>query len=308
MTKLIEAEHVFRYYGAYCAVYDLSFSLAKGQVLGFLGVNGAGKTTTMQLLCGLLAPSSGQILINGYNILSQPILAKQSLGYLPDTPPLYRDLTVSEFLRYCAQLHDIPAKQCHAAVRSVLERCGLSAVNHKLIAQLSKGFQQRVGIAQAIIHNPALIILDEPSVGLDPIQIQEIHTLIKELGQDHGVILSTHRLSEVHASCTNVQIIHDGKLILQHNSAQLAAIMNTEKLCLRTRLAIDPALLTTITDINDITVINAQQLEIKYHSNANPTPKITEQLIAAGVDILELSPIKKSMEELFIELIKENSQ
>jgi ABC-2 type transport system ATP-binding protein len=308
MTKLIEADHVFRYFGAYCAVHDLSFSLAKGQVLGFLGVNGAGKTTTMQLLCGLLAPSSGHILINGYNVLTHPILAKQSLGYLPDTPPLYRDLTVSEFLRYCAQLHNIPTKQCHAAVHSALGRCSLGAVQHKLISQLSKGFQQRVGIAQAIIHNPDLIILDEPSVGLDPIQIQEIHTLIKELGQTHGVILSTHRLSEVQESCTDVQIIHDGKLILQKNSAELAAIMSTEKLCLRTRLALDPATLTANTDITHITVVSTQHLEIHYHANANPTPKITEQLIAAGVDILELSPIKKSMEDMFIELIQENSK
>ena len=211
MTTLIEAEHLTRYYGKHCAVNDVSFTLAKGEVLGFLGPNGAGKTTTMQMLCGNLAPSAGQIKINGFDLLDQPKAAKLSLGYLPDTPPLYKELTVQEFLLYCAQLHGIAKSFRHCTPSTqAKERCGLTDVADRLIANLSKGFQQRVGIAQAILHNPEVIVLDEPTVGLDPIQIREIRTLIRELGQDHGVILSTHILTEVQESCTHVQIIRSG--------------------------------------------------------------------------------------------------
>ena len=186
MTQLISVEHLSRYYGKHCAVNDVSFTLAPGEVLGFLGPNGAGKTTTMQMLCGNLAPSSGQININGFDLQAQPKLAKRSLGYLPDTPPLYKELSVQEFLHYCAKLHGVAKQAIVPAINTVKERCGLTGVSERLIANLSKGFQQRVGIAQAILHNPDVIILDEPTVGLDPIQIREIRSLIRELGQDHG--------------------------------------------------------------------------------------------------------------------------
>ncbi|MDD1606643.1 MAG: ABC transporter ATP-binding protein, partial [Methylococcaceae bacterium] len=170
MTTLIRAEQLTRYYGKQCAVNKVSFSLAKGQILGFLGPNGAGKTTTLQMLCGNLAPSSGQVHINGFDMLTQPKLAKRSLGYVPDTPPLYKELSVHEFLRYCAQLHDVSKADITASVKLAESRCGLTEVTDRLIANLSKGYQQRIGIAQAIVHNPDVIILDEPTVGLDPLQ------------------------------------------------------------------------------------------------------------------------------------------
>jgi ABC-2 type transport system ATP-binding protein len=218
---LVEAKQLYRYYGKHCAVHNVSFTLNKGQILGFLGANGAGKTTTMQMLCGNLAPSSGEILINGVDLLAHPVAAKQNIGYLPDQPPLYKELTVTEFLRYCAELHRMPNAEISAAVHSVQERCGLTEVAQRLIANLSKGYQQRVGIAQAILHNPPLIVLDEPTVGLDPLQIKEIRTLIKELAAEHGVILSTHILSEVQETCTDVQIIHQGRLVLSKTVAEL---------------------------------------------------------------------------------------
>jgi ABC-2 type transport system ATP-binding protein len=221
MTTLVEAKQLYRYYGKQCAVNDVSFSLKKGQVLGFLGVNGAGKTTTMSMLCGNLAPSSGEIMINGVDLLSNPVDAKQYIGYLPDQPPLYKELTVTEFLRYCAKLHRVPSMEITKAVTIAQDRCGLTAVAERLIGLLSKGYQQRIGIAQAILHNPPLIILDEPTVGLDPIQIKEIRSLIKELGKNHGVILSTHILSEVQETCTDVQIIHQGRLVLNKTIAEL---------------------------------------------------------------------------------------
>jgi ABC-2 type transport system ATP-binding protein len=214
MTILINAQQLTRYYGKHCAVNNISFTLARGQILGFLGINGAGKTTTLQMLCGNLAPNSGEIHINGFDMLTQPKLAKRSLGYVPDTPPLYKDLSVYEFLCYCAQLHGVPKADIPAAVKLAETRCGLTDVADRLIANLSKGYQQRIGIAQAIVHNPDVIILDEPTVGLDPLQIREIRSLIRELGQKHGVIFSTHILSEVQEVCTDVMIIRQGACVL----------------------------------------------------------------------------------------------
>ncbi len=308
MTTLIEAEHLTRYYGKHCAVNNVSFTLAKGEVLGFLGANGAGKTTTMQMLCGNLAPSAGQIKINGFDLLDQPKTAKLSLGYLPDTPPLYKELTVQEFLLYCAGLHGIAKSGVAAAINRAQERCGLTDVADRLIANLSKGFQQRVGIAQAILHNPEVIVLDEPTVGLDPIQIREIRALIRELGQDHGVILSTHILTEVQESCTHVQIIDRGQLILNETIAGLNRQMDGGTLQVATRLAPDINSLLTIPGVSSIENITANRIKIHHSVTANPTEQIAERIIAAGWGLQELTPVKKSMEDIFISLTKEHRE
>jgi len=210
---LVVASGLSRYYSDHCAVDNLEVQLRKGEVLGLLGPNGAGKSTTMQMLTGNLAPTMGEIRINGIDLLDEPRKAKQQIGYLPEQPPVYRDLTVGEYLYYCARLHNVPAKERKAAVDRATERCGLESVGKRLIGNLSKGFRQRVGIAQAILHNPAVVILDEPTVGLDPIQIREIRRLIRELGQEHGIILSTHILPEVQAVCDRVQILNRGKTV-----------------------------------------------------------------------------------------------
>ncbi|MSP27005.1 MAG: ABC transporter ATP-binding protein [Methylococcales bacterium] len=228
MTTLINAKQLTRYYGKQCAVNNVSFELKKGQIIGFLGVNGAGKTTTLQMLCGNLAPSSGAIHINGFDMQTQAKLAKRSLGYVPDTPPLYKELSVNEFLRYCAQLHGVPKADITTAVTLAETRCGLTDVADRLIANLSKGYQQRIGIAQAIVHNPDVIILDEPTVGLDPLQIIEIRHLIRELGQEHGVIFSTHILSEVEELCTDVLIIRQGACVLSARIEELPAEKSLE--------------------------------------------------------------------------------
>jgi len=306
MALLIEAEHLYRYYGKHCAVNDVSFTLAKGNVLGFLGPNGAGKTTTMQMLCGVLAPSSGAIKINGFDLSEQPLSAKRHLGYLPDTPPLYRELTVYEFLAYCAQLHGLAPKNIRQAIDDAQQRCGLATVTKRLIGNLSKGFQQRVGIAQAILHNPDVIILDEPTVGLDPLQISEIRALIRELGQDHGVILSTHRLSEVQESCTQVQIIHQGQLILNESIDVLKQMMDTGIVEVATRLAPDTGLLAAIPGVTFLENLAGNRVRIHYSVTDNPTQRITETIIAAGWELQELAPVKKSMEDIFITLIRDN--
>lgn len=225
---LIQAEHLHRYYGNHHAVDDISINLYKGEVLGLLGQNGAGKSTTMQMLTGNIAPDNGTVTIKNINLLEHPVAAKQHLGYLPETPPLYRDMNVVEFLQYCARLHDIPKVNVAAAVDKVMQRCGLEKMKQRLITNLSKGYQQRVGIAQAIIHEPSVIILDEPTVGLDPIQIQEIRTLIRELADDHSVILSTHILQEVEAVCDRVQIIKAGKTVFVDSLQALKEYQHTD--------------------------------------------------------------------------------
>jgi ABC-2 type transport system ATP-binding protein len=299
---LLAADHLFRYYGKHCAVNDVSFSVAKGQVLGFLGPNGAGKTSTMQMLAGNLAPSAGQIQINGVDLITDPKAAKINLGYLPDTPPLYKELTVHEFLSYCAQLHGIIKTAITAAVNNAIDRCGLALVEKRLIGNLSKGFQQRVGIAQAIIHNPALIILDEPTVGLDPIQIREIRALIRELGQDHGVILSTHILSEVQESCSHVQIIHQGQLILHETIAGLNQQMQTGILLLTTAQVADKTALLNLHGVTLVESISPKQLKIHHVISDNASERIAEFVINAGWGLQEMVPIKHSIEDIFINL------
>lgn len=304
MAALIEAEHLYRYYGKHCAVNDVSFTLTKGEVLGFLGPNGAGKTTTMQMLCGNLAPSEGRITINGFDLLDQPKSAKRYLGYLPDTPPLYKELTVQEFLHYCARLHGINKVSIADAINTAKERCGLSDVANRLIANLSKGFQQRIGIAQAILHNPEVIILDEPTVGLDPIQIREIRALIRELGRDHGVILSTHILGEVQESCSHVQIIHQGQLILNESVASLNAQMNTGTLQVTTRMQADTAILAAIPGVSAIETIGENRIVIHHSVSGGAVEQIIETIISAGWGLEELTPVLRSMEDIFITLTK----
>lgn len=221
MSSLISVKNLSRYYADSCAVKNISFELAAGEILGFLGPNGAGKSTTMQMLSGNLAPSTGEITINGVDLLDKPKLAKTELGYLPEIPPLYKDMSVDEYLTYAAKLHRIKSSEITDAIYTAKEHCGLGASSKRLIGNLSKGYQQRVGIAQAILHSPKVIILDEPTVGLDPHQIRGIRSLISELGKSHGIILCSHILPEIQAVCNRVQIIHQGELVYTSNIKEL---------------------------------------------------------------------------------------
>ena len=209
----ISARGLYRCFGTRIAVHDLNLELRHGEVLGFLGPNGAGKTTIMRLLTGNLAPSAGRIEICGIDLIEKPREAKARIGYLPEIPPLYRELTVNEYLRLAARLHQVEKGKIDAALDNAAQRCGLSSIGKRLIGSLSKGYQQRVGIAQAIVHDPEVIILDEPTAGLDPNQMRDIRTLFRELGVERSVILSTHILHEVESLCDRVQIINEGRLV-----------------------------------------------------------------------------------------------
>ena len=222
-TLLIEANNLQRFYGANAAVKGVDLKLRPGEVLGLLGPNGAGKSTILQMLAGTLAPHAGTIRINNIDLKEQPLQARSLIGYLPETPPLYRDMTILEYLNYCGKLHKLTGKALTKAVEQSIENCELGSLRKRLIGNLSKGSQQRAVIAQSFLHRPPLIILDEPTVGLDPLQLEQIRNLIRELGKEHGIILSTHILQEVDAVCGRVQIINKGNTVLNESLESLNA-------------------------------------------------------------------------------------
>ena len=298
---LVRVEGLERRYGEAVAVAGVSFEVHRGEVLGLLGPNGAGKSTTMQIIAGALAPSADQVHIDGLDILDHPIAAKGRIGYLPEQPPLYRELTVDEYLRYCARLHRVPRGEVAAALVRARERCGLEAMGHRLIGNLSKGYQQRVGIAQAIIHNPAVVILDEPTVGLDPIQIREIRQLIRELGGEHSVILSTHILPEVQAVCDRVQIIHRGRLVLNEDLKALEARSEAELLV---RLTAPPAaeVLERLPGVARVETPADGVFLLHLTAGANPAPQLVQDAVAGDWGLVELSPRRRTLEEVFVQL------
>jgi ABC-2 type transport system ATP-binding protein len=280
-------------------VDDISFELRAGDILGFLGPNGAGKSTTMQMLSGNLAPNAGEIVIDGFDLFDHPGAAKAALGYLPETPPLYKEMSVDEFLRYCAKLHRIGRRDIGAAVALAKSRCGLDDSGSRLIGNLSKGFQQRVGIAQAIVHSPRVIILDEPTVGLDPIQIREIRELIVELGKTHGIILSTHILPEVEAVCNRVQIIHEGRLVY---SASLDELLNRQlsgqyELTLTTPPSLDS--LGAMKGFERVEVLGDNDFIVHTGIGAEV---LARRAVENGWGLSRLTPHERTLEQIFVDL------
>ena len=298
MSSLISVHNLTRRYGDFCAVNNISFELAAGDILGFLGPNGAGKTSTMQMLTGNLAPTLGEIRINGIDLLEQPKAAKASLGYLPENPPLYKEMTVTEYLQFCGRLHLIDRSQLKSVCDSAIERCGLGQVRHRLINNLSKGFQQRVGIAQAILHSPPVIILDEPTVGLDPIQILEIRRLIKTLGETHGIILCTHILPEVQAVCSRVQIINQGNLVY---SSSIDELLNKQTTQFEISLAttVDDATLAGHDIFHSVERIDEHRFIADSKLNA---AQLSEYIVQQHWGLTRFTPRQTSLEQIFIEL------
>ncbi len=300
---LISVTNLYRHYDSLQAVHDVSFELRRGEVLGFLGPNGAGKSTTMQIITGNLAPSSGQIKICDIDLLDAPRAAKARIGYLPEQPPLYRELSVDEYLIFCTRLNRIPKAQQTAALDRAKQRCGLQQVGQRLINNLSKGYQQRVGIAQAIIHSPDIVVLDEPTVGLDPIQIREIRHLIRELAEDHAVILSTHILPEVQMTCSRVQIINRGQLVFSDDIESLNRSMRARSLILGLENAPDNmSELESLSGVESIEALEDNRWRIRHPEDQSPAANIAELAVKNNWGLIELSPETRSLEQIFLDI------
>ena len=300
---LISVQELSRYYGQQRGIENVSFNVHRGEILGFLGPNGAGKSTTMQIISGILAANHGSVSIAGRDINEAPQKAKQHIGFLPEQPPLYTDLTVDEYLNYAAKLRGIKKQELNEAVKVSKKRCGLENTGARLINNLSKGYKQRVGIAQAIIHSPSVIILDEPTSGLDPIQIREIRELMRELGEDHSVILSTHILSEVQSLCDRVLIINQGNIVLDQSLSQLQN--NDEKPgSIEISLRNPPALedLLNIDGVASAESINENILRINFNPDVDATDKIVEKAVSDNWGLYKLNPADTSLETIFMQL------
>ncbi len=297
----VEAIELTRLYGGRAAVSDVSFHLQQGQVLGFLGPNGAGKSTTMKMLTGNLAPSAGSVKICGIDMMEHPKEAKALIGYLPEMRPLYKEFTVDEYLTIAARLHQVPSRQIRKAVDSAKERCGLTHMSKRLIENLSNGYQQRVGIAQAIIHNPMVVILDEPTVGLDPIQIRDIRALIKEIGQAHSVIVSTHILPEVEMVCDHVQIIDKGKLVFNGGIDVLKQQRIGNKLLVGLRQPPAISQLAAIAGVTEVEPVD-QMWRVRFAEGTQPHEAIVQAAVAGQWGLYHIAPDQTSLEDVFVQL------
>ena len=303
MTNLtVEASELTRIYGGREAVSNVSFNLTQGQVLGFLGPNGAGKSTTMKMLTGNLAPSAGSVKICGIDMIESPKEAKALIGYLPEMRPLYKEFTVDEYLTIAARLHKVPSRNIKKAVDNAKERCGLTHMSKRLIENLSNGYQQRVGIAQAIIHNPMVVILDEPTVGLDPIQIRDIRALIKEIGKEHSVIVSTHILPEVEMVCDHVQIIDKGKLVFNGGIDVLKRQRIGNKLLIGFNKMPSIADLLKIDGISEAEVTDNNMMRVRFADGATPHENIVLTAVKNGWGLYQIAPDQTSLEDVFVQL------
>ncbi len=310
---MIEVKHLTKQYGGHIAVSDLSFTIEKGVIYGFLGPNGAGKSTTMNIITGCLGATDGTVLIDGNDISEEPMNVKRLVGYLPEQPPLYMDMTPLEYLSFVAAAKSIPHREQEEQLRTVMRRTGIELVQKRLIRNLSKGYRQRVGIAQALLGNPEVIILDEPTVGLDPAQIIEIRELIRELGKNHTIVLSSHILTEVQAVCQSIMIISKGKLVASDTAENLTHLFaGSESVTLESRASEDEfrRILADVPGISDLTL----QCGVEGMTRATLTPRdgadlresIFRAFAAADVPLTELHRERATLEDVFLELTHED--
>ncbi len=308
---MIEVKNLTKKYGSHTAVSDLSFTIEEGQIYGFLGPNGAGKSTTMNIMTGCLAATDGSVKIGGYDIFEEPKEAKKLIGYLPEIPPLYVDQTPREYLSFVAEAKGIKKADLLQEIEKVIEETHIEDVADKLIKHLSKGYRQRVGIAQALLGSPQVIILDEPTVGLDPMQIIEIRDLIKELGKNHTVILSSHILSEVQAICSKVLIIHKGKLVAFDEPDNLRKSLsngNTIELKAEGNEADLRRVLEKIDGITDIKLVTSTDnltqavLSVSEEDLESKCKELFFSFAEAHIAVMNLNPVKASLEDIFIEI------
>jgi ABC-2 type transport system ATP-binding protein len=311
---VIEVQHLTKRYGPFTAVDDVSFRAERGEILGFLGPNGAGKTTTMRILTGYMPPTDGKAVVAGYDVLEQPIDAKRRTGYLPETPPLYPDMTVRDYLEFCARIKGVPREGRRARIDTVMGRTRIADMASRHCAKLSKGYRQRVGLAQALLHNPDVLILDEPTAGLDPKQIIETRQLIKELGGDHTVILSTHILPEVSQTCQRVVIINKGRVVAVDSPENLTSrLRGSESMYVQVD-ALGGDATQTLQSVAGVTRVtpsdtrgNLIGYEIESESGRDVRRDLAAAIVTKGWGLLELRPMRMSLEEIFLHLTTEDT-
>ena len=311
---MIEVQHLTKRYGPVTAVDDVSFKAERGEILGFLGPNGAGKTTTMRVLTGYMPATDGKAIVAGYDVLEQPVEAKRRTGYLPETPPLYPDMTVFDYLTFCARIKGVPRSERATRLRNVMERTQIADVAKRHCAKLSKGYRQRVGLAQALLHNPEVLILDEPTAGLDPKQIIETRRLIKGLGGDHTIILSTHILPEVSQTCNRIVIINKGRVVAVDTPDNLTArLRGSETLYVQVDAmgADAEGMLSSIPGVTRVSTSDRRDsiagFEVDSDSGRDVRRELAAAIVNRGWGLLELRPMRMGLEEIFLKVITEDA-
>lgn len=305
---MIKVENLTKRYAGQTAIENLSFEVGKGEIMGFLGPNGAGKSTTMRILSGFMPPTSGQASIAGYDVFAQSLAAREHLGYMPENVPLYSDMRVNEYLRYRAALKGVPHRRLKERIGDVVELCGLSEVERKLIGTLSKGYRQRVGLADALVHEPELLILDEPTSGLDPNQIRQVRELIKNLGKQHTILLSTHILPEVEMICSRVIILHHGRVRACDTPQNLLESMRTAgAIAVEAKVGDDDAadLLKSVRGVRDVQAAQDGEWStytLRVNADADVRPEVYQLAVARRWVLRELTQQRGSLEDVFVEI------
>ena len=308
---MIKIENLTKNYGSFKALDDISFEVKKGEILGLLGPNGAGKTTTLRILTGFFNPTLGKVTFDGLDIIEDSLQIKQKIGYLPENNPLYEELKVKEYLKYVAEIHNVSKGHLQEAVSKAIQICGLEEKQNQEISKLSKGFRQRVGLAQALIHNPDVLILDEPTEGLDPNQRIDIRTLIKKIGAEKTVILSSHVLSEVEATCDRVLIINQGKIVASGTPEELKAQAKSQTtIRLKAEAPQDQLIsaLSRLAGVREIIDLKKENNQINLEIATDPTLDLRKDIIHLilnnGWELLEISSQEKSLEDIFVAVTK----
>ena len=305
---MIQATGLTHYYGPNPAIEDVNFGVNRGEILGFLGPNGAGKTTTMRILTGFMPPTRGKVTLDGYDVVEQSLEVRRRVGYLPETVPLYTDMTVTSYLKYMGTLRGMPSRNIKRRIDEVIDVCRLDDYRSSLIAKLSKGFRQRVGIAQAILHEPDVLVLDEPTIGIDPIQVVETRSLIKNLGNQQTVVLSSHILPEVSMICERVLIIHEGRIVAEDTPANLAERLQGTDL-LEVEIGGPPEEVTpAIREIEGVASVrhrshaNREVYTVRLLQGAEVRDDISRAVIARGWSLLSMQSVGMTLEEIFLRL------
>ena len=307
---MIEVEGLTKYYGEHAAIRDLSFTINKGEVIGFLGLNGAGKSTTLRVLGAVLLPTAGRVKIDGLDLGAEPHEVRKRIGFLPDVPPLYNEMTVGAYLAFVAQLRGVPAADVEARVREAEQKTALDGMHDEVIATLSHGYRQRVGVAQALVHKPALLILDEPTSGLDPVQIVEMRKLIRNLRGEHTVLLSSHILSEISQTCDRLLVIDEGKLVAQGTEGELSkgsgAAVDVEVVGTADKAK---SALAAVDGVKGVDVVrsDASGSQLRVHAAPELRPALVRALVQAGVDVLRVDRAASQLESIFMQLTQTRS-